>query len=221
MSFHTEINPDNWLEQSQETREATQLGKSDEIYEDVSLEEEFGEEFDFLNYEIETKLNGNGDNILEGEGPDLEESKDGFLYNVEIRELVNGEGKPARKEVDEGLLAVHFTGYRDENGNDYIVHSDPKMWTEEGEIKYEETDEGLPDVEAGLQDIDNGFSIEENYSLDEGLSEIENYLTDIADRDERLGHRWGGLRDAVAGFHKSTEKGENVKISREDLNYGT
>ncbi|MFB6174830.1 MAG: hypothetical protein ABEJ87_02545 [Candidatus Nanohalobium sp.] len=165
-------------------------------------------------------MNGNGDNILEGEGPELEESEDGFLYNVEIREMVNDEGKTARKEVDEGLLAVHFTGYRDENGDDYLVHSDPKMWTEEGEMNYEETDEGLPDVETGLQYTDEPFSIEGNYSLDEGLNEIENYLTDIADRDERLGHRWRGLRDAVAGFHDSIKKGENVKISREELGYG-
>ena len=81
---------------------------------------------------------------------------------------------------------------------------------------------GLLDVGAGLQRTENGFSIEDNYQLEEGLEEVERYLTDISEREEdNLSTRWGGLRDAVAGFRKTIQTGRDVKIDRKQLNYET
>jgi hypothetical protein len=223
VSFHTQIDPEKWKETtSEDTRRASKLGFSDEIYQELEPEEEFGEDFSRLDYEVETKFNIDDPSLLEGEGEEIEYSEDGTFYNVEIRELVDKEkGKAAKDDIDGGLLAIHFTGYTDENGNNYLVHSDPKRWVSTEE-KYEETDQGLPDVQAGLKDTENYFSIEDNYELEDGLREVEKYLSDISEREtENLAKRWGGLRDAVAGFRKSLETGRDVSIDRTELNYET
>jgi hypothetical protein len=160
--------------------------------------------------------------LLEGEGLELEYTDDGFFYDVEIRETVDlNLGKAARKEVEDGLLSVHFTGYRDSDGNDYIVHSDPKKWVEDGKEKYPDLG-GLPDIESGLQKTEDFFSDEKNYTLDEGLGQVENYLSDIAEDEQRpLSDRWLCLRDAVSGFRESLQAGKPVNISRRKQSYAT
>lgn len=223
VSFHNQIDPEKWKETTAEnTEKVSKLGFSDEIYQELTPEEEFGEDFSRLDYEIETKFNIDDPGLLEGEGEDIEYSEEGTFYNVEIRELVDKEkGKAAKDDLDGGLLAIHFTGYTDEEGNDYLVHSDPKRWVSTEE-KYEETEQGLPDVAAGLQETENYFSIEDNYQLEEGLQEVERYLTDISEKEEHnLSTRWEGLRDAVAGFRRTIETGRDVKIDRKQLDYET
>lgn len=173
MAFYTEFDPETWLENGSN---GTFLGFSTDAQEDVNFEEELGEEHQFQGYELETSIKKNNENekLLQGEGLDLEYTEDGFFYDVEIRETVDlNLGKAARKEVEDGLLSVHFTGYRDEDGNDYIVHSDPKKWVEDGKEKYPVID-GLPNINAGLQETEDFFSNENNYTLDKGLREVKN-----------------------------------------------
>lgn len=214
MTFYTEFDPCTWLENGSN---GTFLGFSTEAHEDVDFEEELGESHQFQGYELETSVKKNNENekLLQGEGVDLEYTDDGFFYDVEIRETVDlNLGKAARKEVEDGLLSVHFTGYRDSVGNDYIVHSDPKKWVEDGKEKYPEL-EGSPDIEAGLQKTEDFFSNENNYTLDQGLSQIEHYLSNIAEEESRpISDRWMGLRDAISGFRKSLQAGKPVNISR-------
>jgi len=58
VSFHTQIDPEKWKETTAEdTAEVSELGFSDEIYQEIRPEEEFGEDFSRLDYEIETKFN--------------------------------------------------------------------------------------------------------------------------------------------------------------------
>lgn len=221
MTFYTEFDPGTWLENGSN---GTFLGFSTDAQEDVDFEEELGEEHQFQGYEFETdvKKNNEDETLLQGEGPDLEYSDDGFFYDVEIRETVDlNEGKAARKEVEDGLLSVHFTGYRDSNGNDYMVHSDPKKWVEDGKEKYIDN-KGSPDVEKGLQKTEDFFSNDDNYKLDEGLTQIEEYLTEIAEEENKpLSDRWLGLRDAVSGFQQSLERGKPVNITRGKQTYAT
>lgn len=214
MTFYTEFDPESWLEKGDN---GTFLGFSTETQEEVEFSEILGEEHQFLGYELETdiKENNRDEKLIEGEEPELELSDDGFLYDVEIRETVDlNMGKAARKEVEDGLLSVHFTGYRDGDGNDYIIHSDPKKWVEDGKKKYKDNS-GEPDVGSGLRKTEDFFSIDDNYKIDEGLCKIEDYLTDIADEESGdLSARWLGLRDAVGGFRKSLETGKPVNIER-------
>lgn len=220
MPFKTEIDPNNWLEDNRESAQPSKLGISDEIYNELKIEEEFGEGFHQLNYEIETKKNDFNGEIESPENIDLN-PEDGFFYNVEIRELVDENlGKKSRHEINDGLLGVHFTGYRDENGNDYICHSDPKKWTEDGVEKYPDF-EGEPNIEKGLKQTENYFSVEETYEMEEGLQKIETYLTEIAEKEEgNISKRWLGVRDAVAGFRKTLAEEKPSKIYRENINYG-
>jgi hypothetical protein len=221
VTFWTEFDPDTWLENGSN---GTFLGFSTEAQKDIDFEEELGGEHQFLGYELETSVKKNNEEeaLLEGEGLELEYTDDGFFYDVEIRETVDlNLGKAARKEVEDGLLSVHFTGYRDSDGNDYIVHSDPKKWVEDGKEKYPDLG-GLPDIESGLQKTEDFFSDEKNYTLDEGLGQVENYLSDIAEDEQRpLSDRWLCLRDAVSGFRESLQAGKPVNISRRKQSYAT
>lgn len=220
MPFKTEIDPNNWLEDNRESAQPSKLGISDEIYRDINIEKEFGEEFHQLDYEIETKKNDFNGEIETPEDININPDE-GFFYNVEIRELVDENlGKKARHQIDDGLLGIHFTGFRDQNGKDYICHSDPKKWTENGVKKYPEL-KGEPNIEEGLKQTDDYFSIEDTYEIEEGLQEIETYLTEIAVKEEgAISKRWLGVRDAVAGFRKTLEEGKPSKIHRENTNYG-
>lgn len=219
MTFYTEFDPGKWLENGSN---GTFLGWSTDAQEEVDFEEELGGEHQFRGYEFETDVKENNEEtgLLEGGGLDIEYSEDGFFYDVEIRETVDlNEGKSARKEVDDGLLSVHFTGYRDGDGNDYMVHSDPKKWIEDGKEKYPKL-KGEPDVKSGLQKTENFFSEEDNYRMEDGLTQIEEYLTDISEREEgALSSRWLGLRDAVSGFKQSLETGKPINIDRQEQNY--
>lgn len=221
MTFYTEFDPGTWLTNGSN---GTFLGFSTEAQEDIDFRKELGEEQHFQGYEFETDVKDNNEDetLLEGEGLDLEYSNDGFFYDVEIRETVDlNQGKAARKEVEDGLLSVHFTGYRDSDGNDYMVHSDPKKWVEDGKEKYPDL-EGAPDVQSGLQKTEDFFSNENNYRLEEGLTQIEEYLTEIAEEENKpLSDRWLGLRDAVSGFNQSLEVGKPVNITRRNQNYAT
>ncbi|EGQ43801.1 MAG: hypothetical protein J07AB43_04670 [Candidatus Nanosalina sp. J07AB43] len=77
---------------------------------------------------------------LRGSGRDLEPG--GTFYSIEIGEKLLGEyGTLTREEIiheEEGeLFEIHMTGYRDLEGNDYIVHSDPGVWTPDGKRNYQ------------------------------------------------------------------------------------
>lgn len=221
MTFYTQFDPETWLENGSN---GTFLGFSTEAQEDIDFKQVLGEDQQFQGYEFETNVKKNNEDgtLLEGEGLDLEYSNEGFFYDVEIRETVDlNEGKEARKEVEDGLLSVHFTGYRDSEGNDYMVHSDPKKWVEDGKEKYIDN-KGDPDIESGLQKTEDFFSNNNNYTMDEGLGQIEQYLTEIArEEEETLSDRWLGIRDAVSGFRESLETGKPVNINRRKQNYAT
>jgi hypothetical protein len=223
VSFHPTFDPDSWLKDADSTGSdtATVLGASSTVYETLDIEEVFGEGFHTLDYELETRPKNNTSNaeFLEGTGPDIGLEEDGFFYDVEIRELVDEDlGREARHQVDDGLLAVHFTGYRDPNGDDYMVHWDPKKWVPEGTHKYRDS-AGEPDVEAGMMDTNNYFSDEDNYRLEDGLETVETQLGELAREDERLGKRWRGLQDAVRGFRSSLEAGKPVNTSSTNQAY--
>lgn len=220
MTFYTEFDPEKWLENGSN---GTFLGWSTDAQEEVEFKAELGGEHQFQGYEFQTdvKENNQETSLLKGESHDIEYSEDGFLYDIEVRETVDlNEGKSARKEVDDGLLSVHFTGYRDADGEDYIVHSDPKRWIKDGKEKYPDL-EGKPNVESGLQKTEEFFSEEDNYTMKDGLTQIEEYLTYISEREEgALTGRWLGLRDAVSGFKQSLEAGKPINIDRQKQNYG-
>jgi hypothetical protein len=130
---------------------------------------------------------------------------------VEIRELADKEkGKTAKDDVDEGLLAIHFTGYTDEEGNDYIIHSDPKLWTSEGKEKLKGEESPIYEV-AGSEEED--FTDENTYSFTEGVKQIENYLEDIEGQASGTeATRLRGLRKSIRSLRKSYNQEKPVDI---------
>lgn len=219
MNFTSHLDPDGWY---QNARGATSLGFSTEVNRQIDIQDTFGEEHDWMNYDLEVspKENNTNEGLLEGEGPDLEMSEDGFFYDLRIMEQAEkGSGKEGRHLVDDGLLTVHFTAYRDEDGDDYIVHSDPKKWTSEGKRKYEEKD-GFADIETGLKDTEEWFSDEDNYRMEEGLKQAEEYLDQISEEEEEpLSTRWNGLREALNTFREGISPAKPVNTNGRKQKY--
>lgn len=148
---------------------------------------------------------------LRGDGKTLEDG--GTFYSIELGENLFGEyGKLTREEMtheQEGeLFEIHMTGYRDPEGNDYLIHSDPGVWTPEGKKKLSENPPGRP-----LTEGEDKFTVENNYEFTEGLKQVESYLTDIADREGGMeGLRWEGLGRAVKSFRKSYETDRPIDL---------
>lgn len=213
MSFETKTppNPDEWPHgQPQKILE----GRNEDISEEVDIEEEFGTS-GVLQYEGEVRTNDPGreaGNLLDEE---LEEGGD--FYNIEISEtLWTSEGKAFAEnaeehDLDSPLFGVHMTGYRDPDGNDYIIHSDPKLWTSHGKEKLK--GEKSPAYEIAESE-EQEFTDENTYSFTEGVKQIENYLQDIEGQASGTeSTRWKGLRKSIKSLRKSYKQGEPVSIS--------
>lgn len=212
MSFETERppGPEKWTHgEPQKILE----GRNEDVSEEIDIEEEFGTS-GVLQYEGEVRTNDPGkeaENLLNGE---LEEG--GEFYNIEISEtLWTSEGKAFAEnaeeyDLDSPLFGVHMTGYRDPDGNDHIIHSDPKLWTSEGKEKLK--GEGSPVYEiAGSEEEE--FTDENTYSFTEGVKQIENYLQDIEGQASGTeATRWKGLRKSIKSLRKSYEQEEPVNI---------
>ena len=141
--------------------------------------------------------------------PEIEEGGD--FFNIELYEEIQvvNEDRINKDNVnwhdmDEGLFGVHLTGYRDPEGNDYLFHTDPKIWKDNGDTaKF--TGEESP--EFPLTEGDEYFSVEGAYEFTEGLKEIEHYLDDVRDITEGPEEtRWKGLQNAVTEFRNSYER---------------
>lgn len=213
MDYDIKIDPDTWMDDTSGHAPST-LAESLEANEEIDVQEEFGDDYSWLSYEIDTDVKKNTDpeNIIAGEGVELDD--DGFLYDIEIREMVGTRGQDERFNVDDGLLGVHFTGYRDPEGNDYMVHSDPKKWTADGEMKFED-DDGEPYVEGGLKgEPEDPFSDDTNYEIEAGLERIESYLGHLGSEveDQALATRWRHLGSAVNGFRRTIDTGQPVNL---------
>lgn len=212
MSFSNDdwTQPENWDHNGE-----SQIlkGYDTEIGEEIDFDE-IVEESNSLMYEgtAEEFKPNDSEKELRGDGEDLE--KGGTFYTIEIGEKLFGEyGTLTREEMtheEKGeLFEVHMTGYRNPEGNDYLIHSDPGVWTREGKKKLSENPPGRP-----LTEGEDEFTVEENYEFTEGLKQIESYLTDIADREgEQEGLRWEGLGRAVKSFRKSYENNRPVGLN--------
>ena len=173
------------------------------------------------------EIPGEGDNILytaedTGKIPNREEKEEYFsrdhdieeggdFFNIEIHEEIQLDltDRISRENVnhydlDEGLFGVHLTGYRDPEGNDYLFHTDPKIWKDNGDTgKF--TGEESP--EFPLTEREDYFSVEDAYEFTEGLKQIESYLNDVREITEGTEEtRWTGLQNAVTGFRRSYEE---------------
>ncbi len=212
MSFETERppGPEEWTHgEPQKILE----GRNEDVSEEIDIEEEFGTS-GVLQYEGEVRTNDPGreaENLLNGE---LEEG--GEFYNIEISEtLWTSEGKAFAEnageyDLDSPLFGVHMTGYRDPDGNDHIIHSDPKLWTSEGKEKLK--GEQSPVYEIARSEEEE-FTDENTYSFTEGVKQIENYLQDIEGQASGTeATRWKGLRKSIKSLRKSYEQEEPVNI---------
>lgn len=206
MSFATNKfrKPERWL--NLQDRDFILEGRDDSIR-DVDLGDEFGvEEPAWMMHKAQYKDTGpeEVEDFLE---EDMDE--DGELYNIEIGEEINWShgsafGEQAENyDLDSGLFSVHFTGYRDSSGNDYIVHCDPKVWDpEEGKQKFTGEPPTLPLADEGFQD-------DSVYSMEEGLKQLEEYVKGVKNSGERetWKNRWDGVQNAVETFRESYEEG--------------
>jgi len=168
-----------------------------------------------------------GENILytaedTGKVPDKQEEQEYFsrdsnieeggeFFNIELYEEIQLDlnNRISRENVnhydlEKGLFGVHLTGYRDPEGTDYLFHSDPKIWKDNGN-KDKFTGDGAPQFP--LTEGDDYFSVEGAYEFTEGLKQIESYLDDVREITEGTEEtRWKGLQNAVTNFRQNYEE---------------
>ncbi|MFB6174824.1 MAG: hypothetical protein ABEJ87_02515 [Candidatus Nanohalobium sp.] len=213
MSFHYKdpVFPARW--ENYNLRTLTR-GIDTETLSEVDTEEEFGQEAQ-LNYEVDINTTNppnadEADNFLSRD-EDIDE--DGFFYNIDITETLDtGEKEIGRDEIsnsdlDSGLLGVHITGYRDSTGEDYLFHSDPKIWNPDKDPE-KFTGEEKPQLPRTTGD--DYFSLEGAYEFTEGLEEVSSYIQDVKELEGENTLRWEGLGRAVDEFQNRYEEGKEI-----------
>jgi len=213
VSFHYQdpIFPGEWENYSKRTLSE---GIDLEVFRELDTEKEFGEEGD-LNYEVEINTTNppNSEEAKNFLSRDEEIDEDGFFYNIDIAETLDrGNEKTGRKDalnsdLDSGLLGVHITGYRDSTGNDYLFHSDPKIW---GPSKNPEKFSGKEMPELPRTTDDNYFSLEGAYRFSEGLEQVGSYIEEVKDLEGENTLRWEGLSRAVNEFQNRYREGKEI-----------
>jgi hypothetical protein len=212
VSFETErpLKSENWIH-----KEAQKIleGRNEDISKVIDIEKEFGTA-GVLQYEGEVRINEPGQESANLLNEEME--KGGNFYNIEISEtLWTSEGKAFAEnakeyDLESPLFGVHMTGYRDPNGNDHIIHSDPKLWTNQGKKKLK--GEGSPIYEIAESEAEE-FTDEDTYSFTEGVKRVESYLQNLEGQASGTkATRWKGLKKSIKSLRKSYKQEKPVNI---------